>query len=216
MNGFVPLVLLLSLSWMVLGLAVNVLVGTDPNLVVCPYENLSVNDQYFLVMRPDCNLIACNFSQPLLGTISIPTGQTVPPNGVTPNYVTTNCSLWMQQDGNLVIYDFTGQNQHPSGQLAVWGEDYGDTSEGYNSFLLLRGDGKFDFCNANSTLRNAYYNSLYDSLWNVSDVGYSDFIPTDYKPWNQMLRLSTIFLTCRQNVFFLRGKHCTKMYALEF
>lgn len=42
------------------GLTVNVLVSKDAKFIVNSNEYLSVSDQYYLMMQPDCNLVFNN------------------------------------------------------------------------------------------------------------------------------------------------------------
>jgi hypothetical protein len=158
---------LVALAWVPgVILAMNVLVGTTPNFVVYPNQYLkSLSGQYALLLRPDCNLVMYNFSQPLLAT-------NIPESPVR------NCSLWMQQDGNLVVYNLTGGNTNTA-NYALWSEGYWNPSDGNNSFLLLGDDGSFNFFNTNITVRPAPCNSLYNStspFLNVSEYSAEQFV----------------------------------------
>ena len=180
-------VLLLLLSLIAIaglpgGLAVNVLVGTQPSFFLSSSQYLSVSNKYYLVMQPDCDLVLYNQSgQAVLHTDS-------------PRYSTAenpfNCSLWMQSDGNLVVYNF---NSTTWGNLkevyAVWAQNfipgYTPGPDGNRSFLLLGGDGSLKFYTTNSTLRA---NSSTLNSVNISAAGvltYPEFDPRNitYTAW---------------------------------
>ncbi|KAG0606088.1 hypothetical protein M758_9G112800 [Ceratodon purpureus] len=102
-NGFAIVLVLgiIAFSQVSGALAANILVGMDQYSVLNSYEYLSVLDNYYLVMQPDCDLILYNQS----GLPLKHTGSTrAPADG---SLVNLNCSLWMQSDGNCVIYNLT-------------------------------------------------------------------------------------------------------------
>lgn len=113
-----------------------------------PKDYLSVNDKYHLLMQPDCNLIYLRFFSASSERIT---------EALTPNGTSNNYSLSMKSDGNLVIYNFTGGYQC---QSAIWPQFffpcYGQGHRN-SSFLLVAGDGRYDFYNTNTTLRQPSY-----------------------------------------------------------
>ena len=150
---------------------------------------LSVSDTYYLVLQPDCDLILYNQSgQAIMHTDS---SQTNYPAGDS-----LNCSLWMQSDGNCVIYNFTSANwtaEFSVSYNSIWAQAGFSDPSWNSSFLLLGGDGSLDFYTPNATLRPAsggynIYSKPYLRIVDVnasSPVNYPEFDPytVNYTEW---------------------------------
>ncbi|KAG0624128.1 hypothetical protein M758_3G226100 [Ceratodon purpureus] len=159
-NGFAIVLVLgiIAFSQVSGALAANILVGMDIYSVLNSYEYLSVLDNYYLVMQPDCDLILYNQS-------GLPLKHTDSSRALADgSLVNLNCSLWMQSDGNCVIYNLTSAgwiNATSNAQLYIpWAESGLHNPQWNASFLLLGGDGSLDFYTPNATRRQEKYTNL--------------------------------------------------------
>ena len=165
-------------------LAANVLVSMDGYSVLNSYEYLSILDKYYLVMQPDCDLILYNQSGlPLKHTDSSR-------ESADGSLFNLNCSLWMQSDGNCVIYNLTTAdwlNHSLNGNPSIpWAESGYSDPQWNASFLLLGGDGSLDFYTPNATLRqNRLTNLTVVDVNASSPVNYPKFDPNNstYSAW---------------------------------
>ncbi|KAG0601982.1 hypothetical protein M758_11G152600 [Ceratodon purpureus] len=188
------LLLLIATSWQIIPgrLAVNVLVGTKPYFVLDPKEYLSVSGKYYFVMQPDCRLVLYNSSsgQPLLATGFDPKLYAGYRVGIQ------NCSLVMQSDGNLVMYNITRAQYDwanttwvnevwakSAWMFSVWSQGFFNVFNSH-SFLLLDGDGRLEYYFANGTRFSGF---SFESVAVIASsmLNYSSFNPNSngYKAW---------------------------------
>jgi hypothetical protein len=181
MNYQILPAVVLSLGLMATGLAINVLVvEVDSDTYVQHNEYLSDADgQYYLVMHPDCNLV-------LYGQSGTPLSYS---NSSIQSPFPLNCSLVLQGDGNLVIYNLTSETwDNRTSDEAIWAQGYTTpTRDAIFSYLLLGGGGTIGFYYANGTHRTVDYGGTIDSygLFPPVSANVANFLPnsTGYKPW---------------------------------
>lgn len=168
----VVLLLLITFSGLVIpgGLAVNVLSGADG---MNPRDYLSISDQYYLVMQPDCTLFLYNR-----------TGQPLRRTNKFDLTAIDDCRLFMQPDGNLVIYNYT----QPGSDIrsAVWAQGFVNVFQGNHSFLLLGDQGTLAFYTNDGSLFDQPYTSLTTTEIPVNASGvYPSFFrnSSQFNPW---------------------------------
>jgi len=213
MKQLVSLVLFLWLAvWVPRAvLAVNVLVSNPYSLGTGQY--LSVSDQYYLVMQPDCKLVLYNQSgQPIRST-----------NATRPTSPPPYCSLSLEADGNLVIYAREWTSVNGDSLLlrivSIWDQGFVSSNEGNHSFLLLGSDGSLDFYDnsgkrrdSTSGLRAEYINTtsiqpayfLQSTAWRPT-VSLEDF---PHMPAEYFLAEGKRLLTENSRFEFVLGSDC--------
>ena len=114
-------------------LGVGVFVASN-TISLMPRQYLNISDVH-LVLQPDCDLI-------LYDSTNLPyksTNTSIPgPSRAR------NCSLFLQLDANLVLYNFVHNNTDLAGTNAIWSsETYGPANATIHNFLILKSDGSY-------------------------------------------------------------------------
>jgi hypothetical protein len=114
-------------------LGVGVYVASDKvSLQTKQYLNIS---DVHLVLQPDCDLILYNSSN--LPYESTSTSIAGPSSA-------RNCSLFLQTDANLVLYNFVKNNTDLEWENAIWSSDtHVSANTTIHNFLLLKSDGSY-------------------------------------------------------------------------
>ena len=137
MSCFLPFLLFTSvamISCVVPGCqGVGVFVASN-TISLMPRQYLNISDVH-LVLQPDCDLI-------LYDSTNLPyksTNTSIPgPSSAR------NCSLFLQLDANLVLYNFVHNNTDLNGTNAIWSSDtYGPANDTIHDFLILMSDGSY-------------------------------------------------------------------------